>query len=526
MKKLSELKFEELTLDQKLGMVHAAMIKVDFTDEQKEFVFEQIRNRSLGAVWIQQSVEGAEELIAKVKEIADYPIPIFTDCESGIKEYTTGHHNPISCTGDEKYAYAFGRAVGATARKMGYNIVCNPLLDVSIVGSQRSYGSDKHTVAKMAAAEARGLHDSGVLTVGKHYPSALNLFDIDSHMAESISTQTEEELVDYSLYAYLELIKEDLLDGIMVGHEFIEKIDPNYPASLSKPIMDIIRKRGFNGFYISDALEMMGILNKFGKIDSKGLAVEAGIDFALPYIHRPSDTQKAIKECYEKGIITDERLDEAVKRVLATHHKVMELYNNDYAELTEEEIDLCKRINKDSVYATADEGLSHTISKDGKHLFVVMVRNEEHVNNGQVPEDTFSNGWLYPTRVTKKILELFPNSKVDVFHQFPTQHQNWRIMHDHVDFDDVVFVTFSEFLAYTGRENIPERTVVLIEALQYTNRICALVHFGNPCVLKTLPHIPRVILGGTDEQIVNTALEVLAGDYEAKGVKTYDFKLN
>jgi hypothetical protein len=81
-------------------------------------------------------------------------------------------------------------------------------------------------------------------------------------------------------------------------------------------------------------------------------------------------------------------------------------------------------------------------------------------------------------------------------------------------------------LAYTGRENIPERTVVLVEALQYTNRICALVHFGNPCVLKTLPHIPRVILGGISEDTTYTALEVLAGDYEAKGVKTYDFKLN
>lgn len=522
---MKELKFEELTLDQKLGMVHAAFINVNFKEDQEKFVLDQIRNHALGAVWIQESIPGAEKVIAKVKAIADYPILIFTDCESGIAEYQIGRHNPIGCTGDEKYAYAFGRVVGDTARKMGYNVVCNPLLDVSEVGSARSFGSDKRIVAKMAAAEARGMHDSGVLTVGKHYPSAFNLYDIDSHMAESISYQTEEELVDYSLYAYLELIKEDLLDGIMVGHEFIEKIDSKYPASLSKPIMDIIKKRGFNGFCISDALEMMGILNKFGKIDSKGQAVQAGIDLALPYTYQPIATQEALKDCYERGIITDERLDQAVKTVLAAQHKVMLMNEKEFKELSDDEIDLCKRINKDSIYAQADEGLSHTISKDGKHLFLLMVRNEEKVNNGQVPEDTFSNGWLYPTKVTKKILELFPNSKVDVFHQFPTQHQNWRIMHDHVDFDDVVFISFSEFLAYTGRENIPERTVVLAEALQYTNRICALVHFGNPCVLKTLPHIPRVILGGISEDTTYTALEVLAGDYEAKGVKTYDFKL-
>ncbi len=152
----------------------------------------------MGAVWVQFTDKNAEKLIKTVREIADYPILIFTDAENGMGEYTIGRHNPISGTGDEKYAYAFGKAIGNTA-KMGYNVVCCPILDVQTNGTPRSFGSDKHTIVKMATAEAKGLHDSGILTVGKNYPSSINHLNIDQHMAESFSDQNEKELLDQSL---------------------------------------------------------------------------------------------------------------------------------------------------------------------------------------------------------------------------------------------------------------------------------------------------------------------------------------
>ena len=101
-----------------------------------------------------------------------------------------------------------------------------------------------------------------------------------------------------------------------------------------------------------------------------------------------------------------------------------------------------------------------------------------------------------------------------------------RILSDSVNYDDVIFLTFSEFLAYTGREHLTRRVETLVEALQLTNRISTLVHFGNPRVLGNLPHIPRCIFGGLSEASVETCLEVLAGEYEAKGKPTYSFQLN
>ena len=527
MKKLTEIKFEELTTKQKLSMVHAAYINGKSTDEEKEYIFELIRNRALGAVWIQWDTDGAQENINKVREIADYPILIITDAESGLGEYLVGRHNAIGCTGKEEYAYAFGKAVGVTAGNMGYNVVCNPVLDIKENGWVRSYGSDKYKIATMAAAEAIGMHDGGVLTVGKHYPSGRNPFDTDSHMAEAYEDQTKEDLVEYSLYAYIELIKQGLLDGLMSGHHRFVNIDPDFPASLSQKMLNIIREQGFDGFFITDALDMMGIRAKYGRDESKGLCIAAGNDLALPYSRDNKFNQEALRTCYEKGIITDERLDEAVKRVLAAQHKVMLLEETRVSELTEEDIHLVKHINKDSVYAKFDEGLSANISRDGKHFFALMTRNEENVGmNGAVEVDTFSNGWLYPSKVTAKIKELFPNSTVYAFHQFPKQGHNLHILSDSVGYDDVIMLTFSEPLAYTGSEHLTRRVETLIEAMQYTNRISTLVHFGNPCILGNLPHISRYILGGLSEESVETCIEVLAGEYEAKGVSTYDFRLN
>ena len=61
--------------------------------------------------------------------------------------------------------------------------------------------------------------------------------------------------------------------------------------------------------------------------------------------------------------------------------------------------------------------------------------------------------------------------------------------------------------------------------MQVTNKISTLIHFGNPYVLEELAHISRVIIGCLNEDNVSTALDVLAGNYPAKGVPTYDINL-
>jgi phage shock protein PspC (stress-responsive transcriptional regulator) len=88
---MRELKLEDLSTKQKLGMVNTAMIGGACTKEDLEYLLDMVRNHAIGSIWVQWDQkwdhQTAEGYIKMVREVADYPIIIMTDAESGIGEY-------------------------------------------------------------------------------------------------------------------------------------------------------------------------------------------------------------------------------------------------------------------------------------------------------------------------------------------------------------------------------------------------------------------------------------------------------
>lgn len=508
-KVIKELKFEDLTLDQKLGMV---LIGGGGDDSLNEKNFENclalIRKRALGAIWIGPN---HQDLIDRVKEVADYPILVFTDAENGMPGHFIGRHVALGYADDDRLAYLFGKVTGVIAKKMGYTNVCNPLLDMTTTnvpcgGTVRSLGGDKERVSTLAAAIAEGMHDAGIMTVGKHYPSVKD--KVDTHMAEGKSMLTEEELLDYNLYPYLQLMKKGLLDGIMTGHSKLPKIDDEYPASLSAKVTDVLRRQGFDGLMLTDALSMMGVVAKFGESGCRGLAIKGGNDLAL--VWKPiAPSYESMKEAYEKGVITPERLDEAVRRVLEAQHRSME--EPRCAEITPEEWEEYNTINSRSIAAITDPGLSTSIDPEGRHFFVILTEGDVRLEESKITVDTFSNKWYNPAAIAGRIKERFPHSGVMTINQFPSSGNNYDVLETNVHYDDVVFITFCESQAYIGRETYTTRFLSLIEALQITNRVTALVHFGNPFLLEELPHVPRILNGCLSFDCTMDAIDMLSG---------------
>lgn len=530
MKQIKPLKFEDLSLEQKLGLVSCGYVLKDSDwedfDSNLEYTLDAIRNHRLGSVWMSPRSKSFKYAIEKIKEAADYPVLIFADAESGIGEYMIGKHNALGSTDNEEYAYAFGKVVGVTARKMGLNVVCDPVVD-AFVGA-RYLGTDKYKVAKLGIAMAKGLHDAGILNVAKHYPSAYCPDQFDSHMAPAISYQTEEELIETSLYPYIELNKQGLIDGIMTGHTRLDNIDYGIPTSLSKKVIDIIKNQGFNGFFVTDGLRMMSIRNTFGEVDPKGMCIEAGNTVALDweYTKRAYD---AMVECYNKGILSEERLNEAVKKILETQEKVLNL--PEVAELTEKDIETFNMINKDSVFAKVDEGVSVALDRNAKHFFAIMVENGTSVkDDGKVTIDTFSTRWFDHNRVKERLLELFPNSKCHFVDQFPSPHQNMVLLGETIGCDDYVFLTYTDKKAYGGNDRFTSRLLAVMKACclnaKTSGKDTTVVHFGTATALEDLPdHFPRVIIGGQSHDCVDCTLNVLAGLHEAKGHLTYNVNL-
>ena len=525
---MKELKLEELTTRQKLGMCMSIFTFGEpgpVTDANVEYALDLIRNHSLGAIWV-TAMKQREEVLRKVKETADYPILIMTDAESGFGKQQIGRHNMLATTGDEELAYIFGKVTALNARKMGYNVVCNPILDLcngnAVCGTtMRSMGSDKEKVARLAIAEAKGMHDGGVLTVGKHYPGGKGDGTIDGHMAENLSMETMEEMIDYNLYPYRQLMKEGLLDGIMTSHCRMPNIDPDFPISLSKKGIGIIRELGFDGFAITDALEMMGVVTRFGKERCKGLAIAGGNDLGL--VTGAKYSYEALCKYYDAGLIDDSRLDEAVRRVLEAQHKT--LRTPKFEEVTAEDLEKFDRINRNSTYARVDEGVEVKLPKEKKHLFMVLVENGVNISpEGKIAVDTMNTSWYDAGAISRRLEENYPGSMVLALDEFPSPGQNYRAMHFAAECDDVVFITFTLGLTCVGPEVLSTRVVYLMEMMQLDRKISTIVHFGNPYTLENLPHVPRILIGGTSRRSVECTLDVLEGRYPAKGVLTYDVK--
>lgn len=519
---MKALKFEDLTFEQKIGLTICATPSLG--DRDLTGAIEMVKNRMLGAVYAHDPVA-----LRKLKDVADYPLLCICSAEGGVDEATIPMQTAITAAGaKEEYAYSFGKVVASILKKKGYNCINGPVVDMPTFGNapaggiMRSLGSDVARTTMLAKAIARGMHDAGVLSIPKHYPGG-NDVPFDSHMREGYANKTKEELLSYRLVPYIEMIKDGLLDGIMPAHRLCVNIDPERPASLSRKVLDIIREQGFDGFFFTDALAMMGIVLKYGEKDPPAMHIGAGGDLSLPWSVPVKEAHANMIDAYKRGLFTDEDLDNAVRRILAAQEKVVK-YESIEPTYTEEDLKNIERINKECIYEKVEEGISPSISKDGRHFFVLMVE-EQHkdcLDGEDLPGAAV--GFYNPQKIAKYIKELFPNSVVRTVTQFPACDGSRLILEEQTAYDDVVFMTFYKSEAYTGREYLTTRIVDLMDALQSTERIVAHIHVGNPFVGAGAPYTPRYINAYCSADSINYALDVLAGDLEAKGIMPYDVK--
>ena len=515
-----ELKFEELTLEQKLGMVLCTNAQKRFSENEIEKILGMIREHRLGAVWISTNAPDRDKILKQINETADYPIIIVTDAESGFGKFKFSSMRALGATNyNEDYAYSFGKVTGTELRRVGINTMNAPVIDISNV-SMRHIGSDPERVAKVACAIVRGLHDAGVISILKHYPGPGDA-TIDSHMQEGRNDRPYDEWVKTDLLPYTRLMEEGLLDGIMPGHRKLTCVDDEFPASLSKKVMNVLRDKGWDGVSLTDALSMMGLVLKYGHKDPCTLCIEAGSDLALPWNISCELAYNYIKEGFENGLLSEEALDAAVKRVLLAQHKV-NVFSNISAEPSEKDFAAADAVARECISAHYAEGVPHAIDKNGRHLFVILTERDLKETEPAPDAPPFANEWFYPHKVQEMVKAIFPNSDCTFLPEYPTATHNIRLFDKQIPYDSVVYITSHRAQAYLGRDCLTERVLAVMRALQSTNRISAILHFGNPHVMDDVPRIDRFILGYTDERCIPQALKILAGEAEAVGTIPYD----
>lgn len=221
-------------------------------------------------------------------------------------------------TGDEVLAYEIGQVIGTEMRSLGLNLTFAPVVDVfsnsenEVIG-RRSFSEDKDVVARMAAELAAGIESVGVGTVYKHFPGHGDTV-VDSHEMLPVVGKSWEELEEVELYPFRRAIEAGV-EMIMVGH--IAVGGGEEPASLSyEAVTGVLRGRlGFAGLAVTDALNMGAVTENYTGEEIAVKAVAAGNDLLL----MPEDArgaQEAIVNAVERGEIEEERINEAVRKIL------------------------------------------------------------------------------------------------------------------------------------------------------------------------------------------------------------------
>lgn len=237
----------------------------------------------------------------------------------------------VGATGDAEYAYKQGIICGEGCNEVGINWTFAPVADLSMnymssVIGIRAYGEDANLVSDMAAAYTKGVQEKGVAACFKHFPGDGVDFR-DQHVTPSVNSLSCDEWDATYGKVYEQQIKDGALT-CMIGHitmpAYSMKLNDKLsygeclPASFSRELLTglLREKLGFNGLIVTDAAQMAGMCARLPRETVVPLSIEAGCDMFLFYCDFEEDAQY-MADGLKNGILSRERLEEAVTRILA-----------------------------------------------------------------------------------------------------------------------------------------------------------------------------------------------------------------
>lgn len=233
------------------------------------------------------------------------------------------HQMGIGASDDADLAYRCAKVTAREMRLLGLDMLYGPSLDVNTnpknpeIGP-RSFGDDPEACARFGEAVIRAYREENVIATAKHFPGR-------GHGQSNAHAELESIDVDRARLDAVELLPFRRaiaagVDSIMLAHTLFPAVEPDrVPASLSKRIVtDLLRgELGFDGLVIPDTLTMFAISKNFEVPRAAAMCLEAGADMIFMKVTELYGACiEAIKESVKAGRLTEERIDDSVRRIL------------------------------------------------------------------------------------------------------------------------------------------------------------------------------------------------------------------
>ena len=249
---------------------------------------------------------------------------IANNANFNVKKYES--MSAIGITGDPANAYECGNTIGTYLKKYGFDIDFAPVADVNtnpenIVIGARAFSDNPEVAAPMVTNYLQGLKDAGITGCIKHFPGHGDT-KADTHYGYAQTLKTWDEMMNCEMITFKA--------GINWGCQFIMTAHigtPNVtgsdiPATMSSVILqDKLRgELDYQNIIITDAMEMGAITQQYTSAEAAVGSILAGVDIVLG----PKDfvdAYDAVVKAVEDGIITEERINQSVRRILTYRMK-------------------------------------------------------------------------------------------------------------------------------------------------------------------------------------------------------------
>lgn len=322
-----------MTLDEKIGQLFCP---ISFTEDQGYLKMGLIDKHIGGTMYRPGKGENIQEAHRFLQNNSKIPMLLAANLEEGgtgiaAEGTSLGKEMQVAATGKKEFAYRLGKTACSEGAAVGINWSFAPIVDIDLnfrnpITNVRTFGNNADTVLEFATEYMRGAKEGGVAVSIKHFPGD-GVDERDQHIVTTVNSLSCEEWDKSYGKIYKGLIDQGALT-VMVGHiampAYQHAINPEFgnrlvPATLSSELLKgLLRERlGFNGMIVSDATPMVGFTSAMDRETAVPYSVASGCDMFL-FNKELDEDISFMKKGLEKGILTMERLEEAITRILAT----------------------------------------------------------------------------------------------------------------------------------------------------------------------------------------------------------------
>lgn len=247
---------------------------------------------------------------------------------------------------DEELGEQIGTALAEEAVTMGVNVILGPGLNIKrspLCGRNFEYFSeDPYHAGKMAAAYVKGIQSQGIAACPKHF--AANSQELRRMANDSVvDERTFRELYTTGFEI---AVKEGKAKSIMSSYNEVNGVYANENKHMLQEIL--VDEWGFDGYVVSD----------WGGSNDHALGVKNGSHLEMPGTGKAgmNDILKAVKNGSLEESILDQRLDELLNVIFATHQATV-----------------------DGAGKTFDKEAHHALARKAAEESIVLLKNESEI---------------------------------------------------------------------------------------------------------------------------------------------------